>query len=166
MKVIYLVGAFLLIIFISGCAKAPTGNIIIEDIGSQVEEEQLAEAQPEETEAAEPAENETLAEEAANISEEEAEPVNANLIEIKDLTFNPGELTVDKGATVVWKHNDRHLDRDDVRHQISIIMYPYSVRSDLLFFGDKFEYTFDKEGEYIFTDAVYKEGLRGKIIVR
>src|SRR3989338_2661237 len=123
MKVIYFVGALLLIIFISGCAKAPTGNIIIEDVGSQVEEEKPAEAQPEETAAVESAENETLAEEAANISEEAAEPVNANIIEIRDLTFNPGELTVDKGTTVVWKHNDRHLDRDDIRHQINIITY-------------------------------------------
>ncbi len=161
MKAAYLVGALFLIIIISGCAKAPTGNIIIEDV--KTEEEQPAEAQPEEI-AAEPIENETLTE-AANISEEAAEPVNANIIEIRDLTFNPAELTVEKGATVVWKHNDRHLDRDDIRHQISIIMYPYSARSDLLFFGDTFEYTFDKEGEYVFTDAVYKEGLRGKIIV-
>ena len=165
MKSAYFISALLLIIFISGCAKAPTGNIIIEDVKSATEETK-AEAQPEETAAVEPAENETLTEEATNISEEAAEPVNANIIEIRDLTFNPGELTVDKGATVVWKHNDRHLDRDDIRHQINIIMYPYSVRSNMLFFGDEFEYTFDKEGEYVFTDAVYKEGLRGKIIVR
>lgn len=157
MKPTYLISALLLIILVGGCYKPPTGAVAIVDLEEPEEQEQPAQtAQPEE--AAAPAENKT--EEAP---QELAE--TAKIIVIKGLKFDPEKLTIDKGATVKWKHNDKYDDREDIMHQISIIMYPLSVKSNRLYFGGEFEYTFNEKGEFLFVDVSFPEKMRGTVTV-
>ncbi len=84
---------------------------------------------------------------------------------IKDLKLNPKELTIKKGDTVVWEHEDTWEDEGSTRHYIAA--HTNEFRSSILFYGDTFEHTFENEGTFTYIDVLYKErnALRGKIVV-
>ena len=93
----------------------------------------------------------------------ERTPENAVIIEIKDLQFAPEEVTIRKGMTVIWEHNDRYLGREDLYHKVTAHYNEFV--SPMMKFGDNYNHTFIKEGVYTYVDSVYKRKMRGAIIV-
>ena len=109
MKFICLI-LIVVLILVSGCVKTPTANVVIEDVEP---EEELVEIQPEEEiEEAVEEKPEEAVEEPEEVpdekpAEEEAKPKEKiEVIKIKDKKFIPDKLTVDKGTTIVWEHNE------------------------------------------------------------
>jgi len=180
----------MLILFITGCTIRTTGNVVIEDAVDQstgnviiedvAEEQETAEIEEqeegatEEQEAAESEEQEAEATETTTTEETEqpeettttpettAPEIVGKLISIENLKFVPETLTISKGETVTWQHNDKYLEH--MKHMVRI--YPRGDASPMMYYGDVFSYTFNEPGEYNFMDIIYKESdVRGKIIV-
>lgn len=181
----------MLVLFITGCTIRTTGNVVIEDAVDQstgdiiiedVTEEEVVVEEQEPTEIEEQEEGATEEQEAAESEEQEAEvtetttteeteqpeettttpEIVGKLISIENLKFVPETLTISKGETVTWKHNDKYLD--NMKHRVRI--YPMGDASPMMYYGDVFSYTFNEPGEYNFMDIIYKESnVRGKIIV-
>jgi len=77
---------------------------------------------------------------------------------IKDFSFQPAELKVKVGDTVVWTQHD------SVKHNVEIISGPESFKSELLEVNQTFSYTFTKPGEYSYKCTPHPK-MRGKVIV-
>src|SRR3989344_7215366 len=166
MKLQFICLLIALLILVSSCNTAPkTQPIIIEE---GVEEEQKEEPEENDIVDVTGAITKEIVENASNEINEtseinETEEEDTKTIVIEDLKFKPTKITIPIGTTVVWEHTDRHLDRDDIVH--IVMVYPIAERSDRMFYGDKFNVTFDKPGEYYFIDIVFKESMRGDITV-
>ncbi|MFC1800757.1 cupredoxin domain-containing protein [Nanoarchaeota archaeon] len=126
------------------------------------EEDELDEEDAEEEEESELAENET---ETDVLNETETEPeeteTTAKII-IEDIGYTPKEITVAPGTTVIWEHKDMYEGRTNIKHMVSILS---NEKSDMMMYGDTFNFTFVEPGEYSFIDVIYKASMRGKIIV-
>jgi amicyanin len=79
-------------------------------------------------------------------------------VDIRDFSFQPAEVKVKVGDTVVW------TQRDKVQHNVEIVSGPESFKSELLELGKTFSYTFTKPGEYSYKCTPHPK-MRGKIIV-
>ncbi|MFH1052811.1 MAG: hypothetical protein V1740_00165 [Candidatus Woesearchaeota archaeon] len=86
-----------------------------------------------------------------------------HIVEIWDLKFDPGELTIFTGETVKWVNKDvvngnprPHLVKDQ-----------YSkFRSERLYEDDEFTHTFNEAGTYTYIDGIFSSKMRpAKIIV-
>ncbi|MBU0627705.1 MAG: cupredoxin domain-containing protein [Nanoarchaeota archaeon] len=79
-------------------------------------------------------------------------------IVINNLRFYPSEITINTGASVTWFNNDT------VPHKV--------VAYDRLFYGprmnpgERYTFTFTKEGTHSYFDAVFTKIGRGKITVQ
>jgi len=79
-------------------------------------------------------------------------------INIKGLRFDPDNIIISPGTTVVW------VNLDSVSHKV--------VAYDRLFYGqrmttdDKYAFTFTQEGTHRYFDAVFPKIGRGTIIVK
>lgn len=134
------IGAYTALFWISlfsfGCAKDP--NISTPDDTGTIDET---------TDSPEP----TLALQ-FNIS------INQGAVGKSDLAYGKRFLKVPVGATVTWVNNDVLV------HTVTEIMEVWD--SNYLKPGEKFSYTFNQEGEYIYYDVRYGfESMSGKIIV-
>jgi plastocyanin len=82
-------------------------------------------------------------------------------VEIINSTFQPDELHVPVGATVVW------IQHDDIVHTVTAD--DGSFNSGMLGLGDVFTHTFDQAGEYVYHCEIHGEpggvGMSGVIIV-
>jgi plastocyanin len=92
----------------------------------------------------------------------ESEPVTINqpaIIKITDSGFEPKEIKIQKGQTVVWKNE---------RKKVSSLVYGLreivEMKSDFIQPGDEFNWAFNQKGEFTYVDAVMI-GRVGKIIV-
>ena len=123
------------------------------------EQRKKVEEQKEEQEIKEEVTNKSVEEE-----KEELLPA-ANTIIIKDLKLDPQELTILKGDTVIWKHEDTWEQEGSTRHYLAA--HSNEFRSPILFYGDTFNHTFNKNGTFTYIDIIYKEkaSMRGTIIV-
>ena len=79
-------------------------------------------------------------------------------VDIKDFSFQPAEVKVKVGDTVVWKQVDT------VAHTVTVVDGPESFDSGLLEHGQTFSYTFTKPGEYSYKCTPHPK-MRGKVIV-
>lgn len=121
--------------------ETPKEVIAVEEVVEEAPEEAVAE----------------LPEEAA---EETKEGPKEAVIEIKWKSFEPtGELTIEKGTTVIWKNAD--TESPSRTHLISANHWAF--KSGNLKEGDSFNHTFNDLGVYEYVDAIY--GIRGKITV-
>ena len=80
--------------------------------------------------------------------------IENNTINIQIFAFNPGTLTVKKGATVNWMNNDSAV------HQIKST----SFNSTGLASGQSFSFTFTNTGTFDYSCAIHPS-MMGKIIV-
>jgi plastocyanin len=166
----------IIVVLISACSINKTKPVVTDITGEVVrgvvpEDEgggaELEEQESEEEAEIEGGEEETELEEGEAEEEEQEEeevlPPGTNLVTIKDMKLDPLELTIKKGETVLWKHEDEF--QENTRHFLSA--HNGEFRSSFLFYGDTFNHTFDKEGTFTYFDIIYKDRtlLRGKIIV-
>ncbi len=79
-------------------------------------------------------------------------------VDIVDFSFQPAEVKVKVGDTVVW------TQRDNVKHNVEIVSGPETFKSELLELGKTFSYTFTKPGAYEYKCTPHPK-MRGKVIV-
>jgi len=79
-------------------------------------------------------------------------------ISIENYAFNPKEIKIVTGTTVVWINNDY----DFISHQI--ISDNKSFSSPVLRPGDKFQFKFDQPGEYSYHCSILNN-MTAKIVV-
>lgn len=85
-----------------------------------------------------------------------APSVSDNTITIRELTFNPSQITVKAGAYVRW------VNEDSVIHRIK---FADNSLSPLLAVGQSYTRAFDKPGVYDYTCAMYPRSMLGTITV-
>jgi plastocyanin len=81
----------------------------------------------------------------------------ANEIKIDNFAFNPPELTVAVGTTVMW------VNHDDITH--SVVDKNKAFRSKALSTNNSFSFTFATAGTYDYSCGVHPQ-MMGKIVVK
>ena len=76
---------------------------------------------------------------------------------IDNFTFNPAEITVQPGTTVVWENGD------DIPHVV--VEDNAKFRSGALDTGEKFSLAFMEAGEISYFCALHPH-MKGKVIVK
>jgi plastocyanin len=79
-------------------------------------------------------------------------------IDISGFAFNPGTVTIPKGATVIW------TNRDSVSHTV-VSDTGSEIGSSSLSQGDTYAHTFDTPGTYDYHCGVHPS-MKGTIIVQ
>lgn len=136
----YIVGLFL-ILLIAGCQQPAT--ITPEPTGQAI----VPETAPAET-----------VEEETEEVEEEA-PTGADVSILGKEGFDPEEITVKEGATIVFMNNDPN-GKDAV---LTFQKGRKFINSDKIKAGEKYEQVFDAAGTYDYWTVQY--GVKGKIVV-
>ncbi|MBI2630201.1 cupredoxin family copper-binding protein [Candidatus Pacearchaeota archaeon] len=79
-------------------------------------------------------------------------------VEIKESSFNPSEITINKGETITWTNYDSapHTITSDSNKALD---------SPTLNQGETFSYTFETSGNYNYHCS-FHSSMKGKIIVR
>ncbi len=169
----------LIVFLLSSCSDKTTpvvtdvsGGAVVEPPKEEVEE---VEEDPAETEES-GAEEETAGDAESAVEEESDEEVEEETgseevqegvytITIQDLKLSNKELTVKKGETVIWEHNDAYETDGQTKHMVAA--HTNEFRSGIMLKGDKFEHTFEDTGTFTYIDVFYKDkgDLRGTIIV-
>ena len=87
-----------------------------------------------------------------------AAPVRADETQVKidNFTFNPQQITVKAGATVVWTNGD------DIPHTVTSTTMAF--RSQALDTDDKFSFTFATPGKYDYFCSLHPH-MTGTIVV-
>lgn len=80
-------------------------------------------------------------------------------VKIDNYSFSPGTLTVPVGTTVSW------TNRDETIHTVVAQDAGHTFKSGGLDTDDKFSYTFDKAGTYVYICTVHPY-MVGKIVVQ
>ena len=175
----------LLCFLLSSCASESNNvdDITISDIGDETQD--TGEITDGETDVV--AEEQTGTEDTSDTEEEDQEDIvpdettgseddstddeaegNSEFIEMEDLKFKPATMTVQKGTTVRWIHNDRYNNDDQIVHQVALyrkLDSSFYVRSGRMMFGDRFNYTFTESGDYWYMDIIFKDKMRADIHV-
>jgi len=135
-------------ILLIGCSQPQaTGNIIVEDV-------MPAELVINET----PKEPDVVINETPEEAPAPPPAPKTVTIEISDNKFNPKNLVLNAGDTVVWAHNDVYEGRA-MPHILEIPAF--KVKSGNMAPGDKFQYTFNEKGKYTYRDLVpYRDEMR------
>lgn len=81
----------------------------------------------------------------------------ATTITIQNETFNPNKITIKSGTNVQWINND------NTQHQI--MSDSGAFQSNILNYGDSYNFFFDKTGIYGYHDAL-NSTITGTIIVQ
>ncbi len=185
MTVKWLILFVIVILFISGCSVGDKTKAVVTDAGEETQEQEpseedkqvkdeketvdVTEQESEEESKLPEEENETGEDGETELNESQEEeqteesPPGTHTITIKDLKLDPQELTIKKGDTVVWKHEDKW--EDNTQHYLAA--HSNEFRSPLFYYGEEFEHTFDEAGTFTYFDVMYKERntIRGTIIV-
>jgi plastocyanin len=80
----------------------------------------------------------------------------SHAVTIKGMAFNPAQLEIAVGDSVVWTNKD---DRD-----YNVVAKDSSFKSDSLRKGDTFKYTFTKAGQFTYVCS-YHPRMKGVIVV-
>jgi plastocyanin len=79
---------------------------------------------------------------------------------MKDIQFEPGDITVAKGETVTWKNDDT------VNHDVNADDKSFSSGdSGGMAPGDTFKHTFDSTGTFKYVCTVHP-GMEGEVVVK
>lgn len=86
-------------------------------------------------------------------------PASGNTVEVslKGFAFDPKEITVKVGTTVVWTNND------SVEHNVTSDTGVFSSGS--MAAGDTFKFTFDTAGTYPYSCSIHVPNMVGTVIV-
>ena len=91
------------------------------------------------------------------------------IVKMEDVRLMPKDLNITAGTTVQWVHNDLYNENKNIIHQVAIYnnnVASFYVRSNNLRFGDSFNYTFTEPGNYWFIDIIFRDRMKGTVIVR
>jgi plastocyanin len=79
-------------------------------------------------------------------------------VKLKDTSFRPADLTVDKGTTVRW------TNEDSINHTVTANDQKFD--SGILSGGETFEFTFNETGAFDYHCTIHPSQMRGKITVK
>jgi plastocyanin len=79
-------------------------------------------------------------------------------VTMKDIKFNPGNVTVDKGGTVTWTNDD------SVGHDVTGDGFKSGSAGDIQG-GGTYKHTFNKAGKFSYVCTVHP-GMKGTITVK
>ena len=91
------------------------------------------------------------------VAEETALAAAPATVEIRDMHFEPAELTISAGTTVTWHNEDKSPHTVTDRGRV--------FRSSALDTGDGFSYTFAAPGEFSYFCTLHPM-MVGKIVVK
>ncbi len=99
-----------------------------------------------------------------NETEEELLP-GTHIVTIKGLKLDPRELTIKKGETVIWEHEDEWEEEGSTRHYLAA--HSNEFRTPVMYYGDTFEHMFNETGIFTYIDVMYKgrDAMSGEIVV-
>ncbi|HSQ93054.1 MAG TPA: plastocyanin/azurin family copper-binding protein [Methanoregula sp.] len=95
-----------------------------------------------------------------------AAPVSNGIVKhviIIQRAFDPDQVTISPGTTVVWTNEDTVSHR--VVHLPELPSDRELFHSELLSRGDTFRYTFQSAGRYYYSDPQYAGGRKALVIV-
>src|SRR5689334_3242857 len=87
-----------------------------------------------------------------------ADKATEHQVSIRDLRFEPAELSIKAGETVKWTNED---DRD---HTVASRDKESKFKSPILHHGESWSMTFDKPGKYSYGCRLHPR-MRGAIVV-
>lgn len=152
----YLLLLLALLVLISACDTGPkTQPIIVEE-----EKESEPAAETDVTDVTGAVTQETPKNDSVELNKTDE---NTKTIIIEDIKFKPDKITIPAGTTVIWKHQDKYLGNENIMH--IVMVYPIAKRSEKMAYGGMFNVTFDEPGKYYYIDIIFKENMRGDIIV-
>jgi plastocyanin len=93
----------------------------------------------------------------ASAQQSPAEPQSTEDIQIKEFSFNPSSITVQKGTIVTW------IQMDSVQHTIT--SDDGAFESSPLAKGESWSFTFNTPGTYTYHCSPHP-GMKGEIIVQ
>jgi plastocyanin len=96
-----------------------------------------------------------------------AAPVSNGIVKhviIIQRAFDPDQVTISPGTTVVWTNEDTVSHR--VVHLPELPSDKELFHSELLSKGDTFRYTFQSAGRYYYSDPQYAGGRKALVIVQ
>jgi plastocyanin len=97
----------------------------------------------------------------AATTEEQAAPEasgGTTEVSMKDIKFDPGEVTVNAGDTVTW------INDDSVGHDVTADGFKSGEPGEMQN-GDTFEHTFDEAGTFDYVCSVHP-GMEGSVTVK
>src|SRR3989344_4020034 len=164
---------FVCLFFIVSCTTQSDDSITIVDLDSEnatpetIFDAPLDNASVNETVDIVVEANDEVLDEPEDSSTGDSAPYGLEIIEIKDVKFNPNSIIISAGTTVKWIHNDRFGNNENIIHQVGLYKKGelFNVRSNSLKYGESFNYTFNETGEYWYIDVVFVEKMRGDITV-
>ena len=89
-----------------------------------------------------------------------AEPVGSGvtkIVSLKASSYNPEQLYVKAGTTVIWVNEENRLSRRVV-HMPTDATGPILFQSESLSPGESYQYTFTKPGRYVYADPQHGGG--------
>jgi len=80
-------------------------------------------------------------------------------VSIENFKFNPKEINISSGTTVVWTNNN------GASNKVHMIVSQTNIfRSERLYYGESFNFTFKEKGTYKYFDPIYKSELGGLVL--
>ena len=160
---IKMIMAVLLVLLLLGCSAEKT--VVVESETPPVETT-APEPAPVEITPVEPEPTLTETAPAANTTETATTPAAAettHTVNVKTSGFDPDELTIAVGDTVIWK-NVRTGEKLNKAFIIGTLGVCRTMKSEMYEPGEEFSYTFHEAGKCTYTDGVYTT-LVGKITI-
>ncbi|MBW2989407.1 cupredoxin domain-containing protein [Candidatus Woesearchaeota archaeon] len=136
---------------VSRSKKAQEEKYLVEEV---IEQKDII---PEETETA-PSVEESPEKAPEGIEEKETEAIGEVIIRIKNLKFDPKEVIISPGTTVVW------INEDASPHKV--VSYTRLFYGPRLSPGERYSFTFTQEGSHRYFDAVFPKIGKGTVIVK
>jgi plastocyanin len=84
-------------------------------------------------------------------------------VSMKDIQFNPADVTIKAGQTVTWTNDEAVAhDVDGSGQGVNFSSGPEGGMNE----GDTFKFTFDKPGKYDYVCRVHAPGMAGTVTVK
>lgn len=149
-----------MILFLAGCTTEMVEVLPNETPAAEVPEVTVPE--PDDVAEEEPAEE--TSEEDVQIPDLEEAAENIHIIEVAEDGFEPDELTISVGDTVVWEN----VRPEDSRFEEAFIVGSQGLckrwQSKTFFPGEKVNFTFEESGDCVYIDGILVT-VQGEIIV-
>lgn len=87
-----------------------------------------------------------------------AGPAPMGTVILRDISFKPGEVTVEVGDTVTWRFDDQGISHD-------VVADDKSFKSEIMQSGT-YERTFDAPGTFPYKCTLHPNAMTGTVVVR
>ncbi|MFA7253266.1 MAG: cupredoxin family copper-binding protein [Patescibacteria group bacterium] len=82
---------------------------------------------------------------------------NMSSVSVRNFSFNPSTITINRGTTVVWKNDDNH--------DHTVTAFDKTFDSGTIAPGGTYQYTFEEKGGFSYYCTLHPE-MRGKVYIK